>query len=455
MNIKKYARAIGKYLSDSNYRFLMNAGLGKYNNLSDKKYLERKFECCMGKSLDFEHPQTFNEKLQWLKLYDRKSEYTVMVDKYKVREYIKNKIGEEYLIPLIGVWDDPDDIDFDALPDKFVLKCNHNSGLGMCICKDKSNLDIKKVKNELRRGLAQDYYLTGREWPYKNVPRRIIAEQYMAEELRDYKQLFFESAPRMTLVYSERFTKEGVKEDFYDEVWNHLNIPKTTHGEAVFSIQRPKQYELMKRLVENFSEKMSFARIDFYEINEKVYFGEISFSPEDGFEAFTPEEWNLKLGEWVKLPARGGYRLNSDDCSIIISNSYYNNKVEKSINDYKIFCFNGEIDSVMVCTGREKGHPDFYFYDTNWNRLYYQQACLEKAKIQKANDIKKPQNLEEMLSIAKVLSQGLSHVRVDLFDIDNNIYFGELTFFDNSGFDTDISYETDLKWGEKIILPRH
>ena len=417
--------------------------------LPDEYYLQLKFYDVFGRFMDFSNPKTFNEKLQWLKVYNRKPEYTMMVDKYAVKSYVSNLIGKEYIIPTLGVWNSFDEIDFNSLPDQFVLKCTHDSG-GLVVCRDKLNLDIDAVKKKIETSLSNNFYYMGREWPYKNVPRRIIAEQYMAEELRDYKQLFFESAPRMTLVYSERFTKEGVKEDFYDEVWNHLNIPKTTHGEAVFSIQRPKQYELMKRLVEKISEKMSFARIDFYEINEKVYFGEISFYPEDRFEAFTPEKWNLKLGEWVKLPARGGYRLNSDDCSIIISNSYYNNKVEKSINDYKIFCFNGEIDSVMVCTGREKGHPDFYFYDTNWNRLYYQQDCLEKA-----NDIKKPQNLEEMLSIAKVLSQGLSHVRVDLFDIDNNIYFGELTFFDNSGFDTDISYETDLKWGEKIILPRH
>lgn len=417
--------------------------------LPDECYLQLKFYDVFGRFMDFSNPKTFNEKLQWLKVYNRKPEYTMMVDKYAVKSYVANLIGKEYIIPTLGVWNSFDEIDFDSLPDQFVLKCTHDSG-GLVVCRDKSNLDIDAVKKKIETSLSNNFYYMGREWPYKNVPRRIIAEQYMAEGLRDYKQLFFESAPRMTLVYSERFTKEGVKEDFYDEVWNHLNIPKTTHGEAIFSIQRPKQYELMKQLAKKFSEKMSFARIDFYEINEKVYFGELSFSSEDEFEAFTPEEWNLKLGEWVKLPAKSGYRLNLDDCSIIISNSYYNNKVEKSINDYKIFCFNGEIDSVMVCTGREKGHPDFYFYDTNWNRLYYQQDCLEKA-----NEIKKPQNLEEMISIAKVLSQGLSHVRVDLFDIDNNIYFGELTFFDNSGFDTDISYETDLKWGEKIILPRH
>lgn len=133
--------------------------------LPDELFLKLSYRVFIGKRLDLNHPKGFNEKLQWLKLYDRRPEYTMMVDKYKVREYIAEQLGEEHLIPLLGVWDDPDDIDFDALPDQFVLKCNHNSGLGMCICKDKSKLDIEKVKNELKKGLKQNYYLHGREWP--------------------------------------------------------------------------------------------------------------------------------------------------------------------------------------------------------------------------------------------------------------------------------------------------
>lgn len=414
--------------------------------LSDKTFLKMYYPVMMNEELDLKNPKTFNQKLQWLKIYDRKPEYTTMVDKYAVKEYVADKIGKEYIIPTLGVWDNFDDIDFDSLPNQFVLKCTHDSG-GLVICRDKSKLDIAMAKKKINMSLKHDYFYNGREWPYKNVPHRIIAEQYMADDLRDYKLFCFDGVPRMTLVWSERFTKDGLKEDFYDEAWNHLNVQRHAHGNAILPIQRPKQYELIKKLAAKLSEKMPFARIDFYEINEKVYFGEITFYPASGFEEFKPEEWNLKLGEWIKLPT-GGYRLNSDDYSIIISDSYYNNNMEKSINDYKIFCFNGEIDSIMVCTGREKGHPDFYFYDANWNRLYYQHEALEKA-----NNIEKPQNLNEMLKIAKILCKGYSHIRVDLFDVDNNIYFGELTFFDNSGFDTDISYETDLKWGEKILLP--
>jgi len=184
-----------KYITDSSYRFKIKNEHGFYRNWSDEKFLTYAYLKTMGKSLDLENPKTFNEKLQWLKLHNRKPEYTIMVDKYRVRDYVADKLGEEYLIPLLGVWDDPDDIEFDALPDQFVLKCNHNSGLGMCICKDKSKLDISMTRVRLRKGLQEDYFTRNREWPYKDVPRKIIAEKYMVDEglneLRDYK--FFAS----------------------------------------------------------------------------------------------------------------------------------------------------------------------------------------------------------------------------------------------------------------------
>ena len=207
--MQRYTEKLKKYCADSSYRFVVNAALGLYNSMPDRDYLERKFEALMGTPLHLDAPQTFNEKLQWLKLYDRKPEYTRMVDKYRVREYITQKIGAEYLIPLLGVWDSPDEIDFAALPEQFVLKCNHNSGLGMCICKDKSTLDLRKVRRELRKGLRQDYYLPGREWPYKDVPRKIIAEKYMIDndvnELRDYKFFCFRGEVKCFKVDFDRF----------------------------------------------------------------------------------------------------------------------------------------------------------------------------------------------------------------------------------------------------------
>lgn len=420
---------------------------GLLNGLPDEQYLKMLYFASMGKKLDLRKPQTFNEKIQWLKLYNRNLEYTAMVDKYKAKKVIADKIGKEYIIPTIGVWNSFDEIDFDSLPNQFVLKCTHDSG-GLVVCADKSKLDKEFAKKKIENSLKKNYYYSGREWPYKNVPHRIIAEQYMADDLRDYKLFCFNGVPRMTLVCSERFTKDGLKEDFYDEAWNHLNLQRTVHGNSILPIERSKQYELMKQLAAKLSEKMPFERIDFYEINDKVYFGEITFYPASGFEGFKLEEWDLKLGEWIKFP--GGYRLNSDDCSIIVSNSFYNNKETKALVDYKFFCFDGVAESVMVCTERETGHPKFYFFDKEWNLKKYN---IRGKEAPAGFTLPKPDCMDEMFSIAERLSKGIPYVRVDLYCIDGLIYFGEMTFYPDSGFDANLLKESDEYWGKMLVLP--
>lgn len=306
--MQHYLKKLKKYCADSSYRFVVNAALGLYDEMPDRDYLERKFEALMGTPLHLDAPQTFNEKLQWLKLYDRKPEYTLMVDKYRVREYIAQKIGAEYLIPLLGVWDSPDEIDFAALPEQFVLKCNHNSGLGMCICKDKSTLDLRKVRRELRKGLRQDYYLPGREWPYKDVPRKIIAEKYMSDgsgsDLRDYKFYCFNGEPRFCQVISNRSTKETI--DFFDMDWNlqeftGLAFPGSHFPHSDKIIAQPQTVCKMQQIAKTLSSSISFVRIDFYEVNCKTYFGEITFFPASGFGEFSPDKWNYTLGNWIQL----------------------------------------------------------------------------------------------------------------------------------------------------------
>ena len=272
---------------------------------SDKTYISLKYRLVFGKKLDLENPKTYNEKLQWLKLYNRKDEYTTMVDKFAVREYVANKIGEEYLIPSLGVWDNPEDINFDELPDEFVLKCNHNSGVGMCICKDKSKLDIEKVKKELKKGLEQDYYMTNREWPYKNVPRKIIAEKFMVDEsgteLKDYKFFCFDGKPHFLFIATDRNTPgEETKFDFFDMDFNHLDFTNG-HPNSDKTIEKPKGFEEMKELACKLSEGLPHARIDFYDINGQVYFGEITFFHWSGIVPFNPEEWDYKFGELINL----------------------------------------------------------------------------------------------------------------------------------------------------------
>ena len=295
-----------KYVANSDYRFLINANRGKYDSWDDEKYLRRKFKACMGRELDIDDPKTFNEKLQWMKLYDRNPEYTVMVDKYLVRDYIREKLGEEYLIPLIGVWDSPDEIDFESLPDRFVLKCNHNSGVGMYICRDKSQMDVEKVKKELRRGLAQDYYLTGREWPYKDVPRKIICEKFMSDEpgasdFTDYKFFCFDGKVDSVMVCLER-SSGNTKFYFFDQKWElkRLNIRGKNAPEG-FTIPKPACMDEMFRIAAELSEGHPFVRVDLYQSNGQIYFGELTFFPDSGLDANLLPETDDYFGSLIQL----------------------------------------------------------------------------------------------------------------------------------------------------------
>ncbi|WP_082144166.1 ATP-grasp fold amidoligase family protein [Anaerococcus jeddahensis] len=277
---------------------------GLYNSMDDKTYIEKMFKSIMGHPINLKNPNTFNEKLQWLKLYNRKPEYTMMVDKYKVRDYISEKIGEEYLIPLLGVWDSPDDIDFDSLPNQFVLKCNHNSGR-VYICKDKESFKIIKVKKELKKDLKIDYYLPGREWPYKNVPKKIICEKYMqqetGEDLIDYKFYCFDGQVKLVGIYSGRNSKAGTVVDYFEKKFNWVDI-NWGYDHAEIRPKKPEKFTEMVRLAEILSKDIPHLRVDFYYTNNKIYFGELTFFDGSGFDKIEPIEWDYKLGGWIKLP---------------------------------------------------------------------------------------------------------------------------------------------------------
>lgn len=305
--MSRLLRVLSNYIRSADYRFLIHSHLGFYNRMDDRAFLERSFPAHMGMPLRLDDPKTLSEKLQWIKLYDRRPEYTVMADKYAVRAYIADKLGQEHLIPLLGVWDDPDEIDFDALPDQFVLKCNHNSGLGMCICKDKSKLDIKKVKAQLRKGLRQDYYLTSREWPYRDIPRKIVCEQFMTDggaELADYKFHNFNGEPKFVLVCRDRFSDTGLTEDFFSPDWAHLPVKRPNVPIATQPIPKPEQLEQMLEFSRILSKDIPFVRTDFYVIGGKVYFGEITFFPASGMTPFEPESWDATFGSWLTLPTK-------------------------------------------------------------------------------------------------------------------------------------------------------
>lgn len=307
MRAKKVCKSILKIVFDSDYRFYVTSCYGLHDKMEDKKFLEKKFKSAFHRELDLDDPQTFNEKLQWLKLYDRDSRYTQYVDKYLVREYVKEMIGEEYLIPLLGVWNAADDIDFDKLPDQFVLKCNHNSGLGMYICKNKKIMDYTKVISELKKGLKQDYYLTAREWPYKNVPRKIIAEKYIVDEsgyeLKDYKFYCFNGKVKLVMINSDRMTDKKTKANYFDENYQPLDFEWGYENADVIP-EKPEKFELMKSLAEKLAANIPHVRVDFYQTPEGVYFGEMTFFDGSGFDEIKPIEWDYKIGSWIELPSK-------------------------------------------------------------------------------------------------------------------------------------------------------
>ncbi len=275
--------------------------------LPDEAYISWHYRVSFGKKLNLKNPKTYNEKLQWLKLYDRNPIYTTLVDKYAVKRYVASIIGEEYIIPTLGVWDKFDDIDFNKLPNQFVFKCTHDSG-GLVICKDKKHFDKNKAKEKINKSLKTNYYLCGREWPYKNVKPRIIAEQYMedteTEELRDYKFFCFDGKVKALYIATDRQKpNEDTKFDFFDENFNHLPFEQA-HPNAKVPPKKPINFEKMKELASVLSAGIPHVRVDFYEVNGKVYFGEMTFYHVGGFMPFEPEEWDYKLGEWLTLPTK-------------------------------------------------------------------------------------------------------------------------------------------------------
>lgn len=272
----------------------------------DRLFLKIVYRHSMGTELNLDQPRTFSEKIQWLKLYDRNPEYTQMVDKYEAKKYVAGIIGEEYIIPTIAVYDSTSEINLDVLPDKFVLKCTHDSG-SVAICKDKKTFQRREAFAMLEKGLSKNYFWQNREWPYKNVNPRIIAETYMedieTQELRDYKFFCFDGKVKALFVAEDRQGDEETKFDFFDADYHHLDI-RNGHPNADTPPAKPHSFEKMKEMAEKLSQGIPHLRVDFYEANGKIYFGELTFSHWSGFTPFEPVEWDRKFGQWLKLPSK-------------------------------------------------------------------------------------------------------------------------------------------------------
>ncbi len=280
--------------------------LGYMNWIPDRLFLQLMYRAEFGIKLDLDNPKRFNEKIQWLKLYDRRPIYSDLVDKYKVRNYVKEKIGSEYLVPLLGVWENPEEIAFDSLPEKFVLKCNHDSGT-VVICKDKSKLDIHKTVEYLKKRCSNNFYWGGREWPYKNVKPKVICEQYLENTdmhgLIDYKIYCFDGNPKLMMIATDRFTGKETHFDFFDQDFKWLDLEWEVHRSEV-PPKKPNRFDEMMKIAKKLSVDIPQVRVDLYEVNDKIYFGEMTFYDGSGMQKITPDKWDYILGSWINLPQK-------------------------------------------------------------------------------------------------------------------------------------------------------
>ncbi len=313
MDIKHIIKSGIKLLTDSDYRFSILAGKGFYDDMPDEEYLKRLYKTKVGKELDLENPQTFTEKLNWLKIYDKNPRYTMLADKYQVREWVAETIGEEYLVPLLGVYNNADEIDFDSLPDKFVLKCTHSSGSGMCLCRDKSKLDKDDVVRRLNADLKKSYFPASREWAYKNIVPRIICEEMLecakVDELLftivNYKLYCFNGEPKFLYVAiddTDNGRKGGTKLNILDLNWEKTPFYRTDHAPIVDEIKKPEAFDTMIDISRKLAAGFPFARVDLYYVKDKIYFSEMTFCPGAGIAPFSPPEWEREIGNWITLP---------------------------------------------------------------------------------------------------------------------------------------------------------
>lgn len=289
----------------------MNAFIGQLSHaIPDRLYLKLRYRWHLHKKLNLKHPLTYNEKIQWLKLYDRRPEYPVMADKYEAKKFAARIIGKEHIIPVYGLWNQFDEIDFDKLPRQFVLKCTHDSG-GVVIVTDRSAMDMEAVKKKINDCLKSNYFYYGREWPYKKIRPRILAEKLLHhngssvfEDIPDYKFFCFDGVCRLMFVASDRQSEtEETKFDFFDRQFQHLEI-RNGHPNADRQIKKPQHFEEMMEYAEKLSRGIPQLRVDFYEVNGRVYFGEMTLFHWSGFVPFVPNTWDTLLGSWITLPEK-------------------------------------------------------------------------------------------------------------------------------------------------------
>lgn len=289
--IKKNPKRLIRALADNKF----------FNWLPDRPFLKMVYWSETGKKLNIEDPKNFNEKLQWLKLNDRKPEYNTYVDKYAVKSYVSRTIGEQYIVPNYEVYDNVSQINWDKLPKKFVLKCTHGSGCNI-ICNNKDNLDIKESIRKLNIWMEKSWYWFGREWPYKDIKPRIICEKFLEEDIYDYKFYCFEGKPKFLYVAQGDNTKGTLKMSFYDLNWDNCEFFRSDHEKLAKEHPKPENFEEMVKIATKLCQGFKFIRVDLFNVSGKLYFGELTFTPASGFRPFIPDRYELEIGNWINLP---------------------------------------------------------------------------------------------------------------------------------------------------------
>ena len=270
--------------------------------IPDKPYLKLEYRFLTGKKLNIDNPKTYNEKLQYLKLYDRKPIYTQMADKLGMRDYVKERIGEGYTVPLIEVWDSPKEIDFEKLPSSFVLKCNHDSK-GLIICSNKDDLDKKRAIKALSKSMKRNMYWAAREWPYKNIKPRVFAEEFISD-LKEFQVFCFGGKPKI-IYFLEKDENGQLREDFFDMDFNPIEM-NDGYPKALITPEKPKDFDRIKEIAAILSEGCPELRVDFMFSDKKLFVGELTFFNVAGFAPIKPESWSEKMGGWIELPERQG-----------------------------------------------------------------------------------------------------------------------------------------------------
>ena len=300
---------VKKILRNPKLLFLTLGQKGFFNWMDDRRYIKIAYKIKTGHSLDLDNPQSFNEKIQWLKLNDRNPEHVLLVDKYEAKKIVAKRIGEEHVIPTLGVWSSYEDIDFSKLPDQFVLKCTHDSG-GMIICRNKATMNHQKSKKKITRCLKQNYFYGQREWAYKDVKPRIICEKYMEDStakqmgskgLTDYKFFCFNGIPKFVYVSCGLENHDTAQISFLTMDWNFANFKRNDYQGLKYLPEKPSCFDQMTEYATVLSQDEKFVRVDFYEINQQVYFGEITYYPCSGFMPFDPPEYDILVGKMLVL----------------------------------------------------------------------------------------------------------------------------------------------------------